>query len=542
MKYGSHINIEYCHTVTAVKYLFKYTYKGEDRIIVENEYDEINKFSIQRYISSCQAAWRLFGFPLAAIYPSVLFQTVHLPGQQNVTYDPSSSKKVRKKLNTHGKTMLTCAFELWKRDEEARNYKYEELPRYYRWVAKKKEWRKRVNKQKSDQIGRMASLHPSSEDVFFMRLLLKNRKGPKSFEDLRTVDGIVHETYRAACIALELCKDDSHWVATLNEAVGVAMPRRIRDLFCCILREGHPTDPLKLYEHFREAMSEDFVRQRKEISPNIQDDVLAKLTENDLLLYLNKRFAYFGKENSKYCIPNPDEDLIHTGELDDQDIDVDKAREFYDKNYSLLNEDQRIIFDEIRYCLDNEIGGVYSLDAPGGCGKTFTCNLLLAYVAMQNQTTLAMAMSGIAALLLDNGVTFHRGIGCPVPCGPDASSKYALKSAEAERIRQAKILVIDEVSLQHQNQFEMTDRFLRVLMNCDKFMGGKILLLMHDWRQQLPIIQNGSRGDIIDACIFNSLNWKSVKKFKLTQNMRVQRLINEKASPERIKKLEDHAK
>eukprot|EP00956_Cyclotella_meneghiniana_P014388 scaffold21538_cov41-Cyclotella_meneghiniana.AAC.1 len=94
-------------------------------------------------------------------------------------------------------------------------------------------------------------------------------------------------------------------------------------------------------------MSEDFVRQRKEISPNIQDDVLAKLTENDLLLYLNKRFAYFGKENSKYCIPNPDEDLIQTGELDDQDIDVDKAREFYDKNLSLLNEDQRIIFDEI---------------------------------------------------------------------------------------------------------------------------------------------------------------------------------------------------
>ncbi len=35
LKYNAHINVEICSTVSAVKYLYKYVYKGHDRAIVE---------------------------------------------------------------------------------------------------------------------------------------------------------------------------------------------------------------------------------------------------------------------------------------------------------------------------------------------------------------------------------------------------------------------------------------------------------------------------------------------------------------------------
>jgi hypothetical protein len=37
-------------------------------------------------------------------------------------------------------------------------------------------------------------------------------KGSKSFEDLRTVNGQVHPTFKAACLALGLLEDDNQWI------------------------------------------------------------------------------------------------------------------------------------------------------------------------------------------------------------------------------------------------------------------------------------------------------------------------------------------
>ena len=34
LKYNAHINVEICSTVSAVKYLYKYVYKGHDRAII----------------------------------------------------------------------------------------------------------------------------------------------------------------------------------------------------------------------------------------------------------------------------------------------------------------------------------------------------------------------------------------------------------------------------------------------------------------------------------------------------------------------------
>jgi ATP-dependent DNA helicase PIF1 len=59
-------------------------------------------------------------------------------------------------------------------------------------------------------------------------------------------------------------------------------------------------------------------------------------------------------------------------------------------------------------------GGLFFIDGPGGTGKTFVENLLLAYVRSKRQIALAVASSGIASLLLDGGRTAHSRFKIPI--------------------------------------------------------------------------------------------------------------------------------
>ena len=45
LKYNAHINVEICSTVMAVKYLYKYVYKGHDKALLEIKNNE-NDISI----------------------------------------------------------------------------------------------------------------------------------------------------------------------------------------------------------------------------------------------------------------------------------------------------------------------------------------------------------------------------------------------------------------------------------------------------------------------------------------------------------------
>jgi len=75
-KYSAHINVEVCSSVAAVKYLFKYVYKGHDKAEVKlhpavkrlrqhrrrpagQDFDEIEEYQDARYVSACEALWRI---------------------------------------------------------------------------------------------------------------------------------------------------------------------------------------------------------------------------------------------------------------------------------------------------------------------------------------------------------------------------------------------------------------------------------------------------------------------------------------------------
>jgi len=82
-KYNAHINVEVYNNIRAVKYLFKYVYKGHDHAIIEIsrqsdnategnvvDIDQIKKYLDCRYVSASEAAWRIFKFDMHERFPT----------------------------------------------------------------------------------------------------------------------------------------------------------------------------------------------------------------------------------------------------------------------------------------------------------------------------------------------------------------------------------------------------------------------------------------------------------------------------------------
>ena len=99
LKYQAHLNIEWCHQSMFIKYLLKYINKGYDRITaalvpVENEdgtteqsVNEIKHYLDGRYISPCEACWRIFSFQIHKRSPAVERLYFHLPSDNSVIFE-----------------------------------------------------------------------------------------------------------------------------------------------------------------------------------------------------------------------------------------------------------------------------------------------------------------------------------------------------------------------------------------------------------------------------------------------------------------------
>lgn len=130
------------------------------------------------------------------------------------------------------RTMLTAFFKANMDDTlgpTARCYTYQEFPQHFVWKAQLREWGFR---QYGKALGRMVFVSPNAGERYFLRLLLTISKGATSFVALRTVNGVVYNTFREACLALGLLEDDHEWHDCLAEAVEM----QTGTLFCSGLK------------------------------------------------------------------------------------------------------------------------------------------------------------------------------------------------------------------------------------------------------------------------------------------------------------------
>jgi hypothetical protein len=58
-KYQCHINVKCIASIKAIKYIYKYVYKGHDGTIAEiaRNNNEVQQYLDARYVSACEALW-----------------------------------------------------------------------------------------------------------------------------------------------------------------------------------------------------------------------------------------------------------------------------------------------------------------------------------------------------------------------------------------------------------------------------------------------------------------------------------------------------
>ncbi|XP_067216604.1 uncharacterized protein [Linepithema humile] len=223
---------------------------------------------------------------------------------------------------------------------------------------------------------------------------------------------------------LGLIEDDDEWNRAMNEAVGWMMPRQLRKLFVRILLHCQPLHPEELWDNFKTALSEDYVRH----FGMLQGQKKAYIQINNMLCTEGKSLADFPQM----------EQLLET---------------------ELLNEENDyVIFEQAM-----EIAKIR---------KKHVC---------------AMAFTGIAATLLPAGKTVHKTFGLSVPLFADSTSAIKIQSKEAQYLKNTDIFIWDEAPMSPRYALEIMDRTLRDIMNNNLPFGGKIVLLGGDFRQLLPI-------------------------------------------------------
>ncbi|XP_044597177.1 uncharacterized protein LOC123273764 [Cotesia glomerata] len=541
LTFNCHINVEVVSTVSAVKYLYKYVYKGHDKagITINGQlqtrstssvpesngqsskqseshstinHDEIKNFVDTRYVGPVEGAWRILCKNLQDKSHSVIRLPVHLPNEQNITIsDDCDENGLIQALQK--RSMLIKYFSLNERDPLARRFIYSDIPYHYTFSKKKgslvPQWHPR--QRCFNVIGRMYSVSPAQSELFHLRILLLHSKEARNYEELRTVNGVIHNTFTETCLAAGLIEDDDEWKRTLSEAVISMMPRELRCLFVRILIHCQPLHPNELRNEFKEAMSEDFT---KKLRSSEQGQKKAYIFINSMLHREGYSLASFPSMPQISEIENID--------VTEQDVLPETANH---SNYDKLNIRQKGVVNYVLSLVDNNHNNDVNsncifIDRPDGSGKTFIYTTLCELLKDKNKNVCTMAYTGIAATLLPNGKTVHKTFGLPVPMFSDSSSNVKPNSKHGIYLSDVDVFIWDEAPMSPRYALEIVNRTLQDIMNNYIPFGGKIMILGGDFRQLLPVQAHATRTETINLSIKFSSLWKHFRTFSLQQNMR----------------------
>ncbi len=553
LRYNAHINVEVVSSVQCVKYICKYTCKGSDRVIVtlangqekDITNDEVERFQNARYVSASEAYWRLYEFPISRRYPAVEKLPLHLEDEQVVYFQSENAKNVATKPAPE--TKLTAYFKLNAQSTDSHHVLYPDIYQHYTWNQEGRKWvkrRNRMTKKKvgeehihvmSDTIGRIPIINLSAcqSEIYFLRMLLYHRAGATSYADLRTVNGVEEATFQAACLKMGILDNEDEIDKVLEEAASVRFGAQLREVFATLLIWVKPADPRGFWQKHQALLCEDLLHRDGLHEPN--ESIL-----NEVLLELEEHVQRNGLDLENFNLPKPNKSLIKERiprEIrEETNYDTSALTAIVQENVPKFNSEQRDVYQRVMKSIEEDLGEMIAIEAPGGTGKTFLISTILAKVRSEKQVALATATSGIAATLLMNGRTIHSR--CKVPIenlNAESFCNITKRDATAELIRRCKVIVMDEDTMAHKHVFEAVERTFRDLRGNDRPFGGCTTVPCGDWRQTLPVVKRGSRADITEACLKSSELWKEAVVMKLSKNMRLKQ--NGKDAEEFAKKL-----
>ncbi|XP_075098526.1 uncharacterized protein LOC142175511 [Nicotiana tabacum] len=434
---------------------------------------------------------------------------LHLEGQQFVSFKSNADIHTIVNNPMIQKTMLTEFFSMNETNEDAKelNLLYKEFREYFVWSSTDKFWARRQNRC---VVGRIVTCHPTEGERYYLRLLLIHVRGPISYKDLLTVNEKPCSTFRESVEKRGLLHCDNCLIECMSEAASYQMPYSLRRLFATLLVYCGPVNPRKLWEQFEESMIEDYkvlqITERREIQYQALNHI------NDILYFM-------GHDINEYVLipetirPSAAAKEIHF----ERSIIVSEDDVLLHRK---LNKNQLIAYNLITERIFSNKAGAFFVDGPGGTRKTFLYRALLATVRSMRYIALATDTSGVAASILPGGRTAHSHFKIPIDIDENTSCNISKENSLAGLIRDAKLIVWDEVSKAKKRMLEVFDLLLKNIMNTNALFGGKVVVLGGDFRQTLPVVQYGKKEDFIGESLLYSSIWNKLEKLKLSENMR----------------------
>jgi hypothetical protein len=500
-KYNAHVNVECSASVTVVKYMFSYVYKGTQTssASVRNDNDEIQQFSDGRITSAAEAVWSVLGFASHGQSPSVQRLGCSLPNDPNVDFDSQASPEL----------LLDCAesalaspshlkawFQLNRVDVFARTLLYVSIPEFYTWNSSLSTWCRRKSTWKC--LGRLYPADFTNRERWALRTLLQHARGCQSEEDLRTVGHELKPTFWAAAVSLGLFDDDQEYRACLSSMLLNA--DQLRGVLRILLIHCHPKQPMSLILEFFDELTADFVGSRDQLMRQLLQTI-----ENSIDVQLEE----LGLDRTQLT-----ESMAVSSKKEYLELFVSNAASPCD--VSTLNTRQRAAHEAIISDVVQGKGTTFTLMAAAGSGKTYLIAAILNTAHLSGLRVVTCASSALAASLLGCSRTAHSLFKIPISidehshCKPSASYKNWLRSIQA--------FIWDEISMAHKWALNAVDRLLRDLHGCDLVFGGVTMVLSGDMRQLLPVHRFAP-----DPAAFSLLtcSWFSnTTRLLLQQNMR----------------------
>ncbi|XP_058741129.1 uncharacterized protein LOC131613479 [Vicia villosa] len=497
MKYEAHTNMEWCNQSTSIEYLFKYINKGSDKILTviipnatggDGNIDEIKQYLDCRYASPSEACWRIFSYSIHGRKPTVERLFFYMEGENSVYYkDFEQIGNVLLKESVT-ESMFTSWFMANRDYDEAKLLTYGQFVSKFVYDKKKRCWKPR---KRGYTIGRFIWVPPSTGELYYMQMLLNVKKGPTSYDDLKTVEGFKNSTFRELCFAMGFLQDDREFIEAIKEAYNWGSSVFLRKLFVTMLLSASINRLEHVWRNTWRYLSDGILYEQRLLSKNpelsLSDEEIKELTliEFEKHLKKNKRIL-----NEFKPMPYPDNFVL----------DFLGNRLIYDERQYDISA-QKELFDSMFQALTDII-------------STKLINIFYFYE------------QGIASLLLPGGKTTHSRFKIPVPCLESSICYIEKKIDLAGLLKVTNLIIWDEAPMANKFCFEALDKSLKDIMDDDKvaskiIFGGKVVVFGGDFRQILPVVPRGTRSDIVHSTINASYIWDHYKVLKLTKNARL---------------------
>ena len=149
---------------------------------------------------------------------------------------------------------------------------------------------------------------------------------------------------------------------TLKEAALSESPKNLRHLFAVMMTTRFLSNAEKLWEAHKDDFSEDIFYEYRTSN---RDDVKDMVYNKTLIILQNVLLTMNDKALKDFSLPEPQ---LNNSLMPTETFNIADLNNYVQQNEQNLIDDQRAIYNEILESVDQQLGKVFFLDAPGGTG------------------------------------------------------------------------------------------------------------------------------------------------------------------------------